>query len=238
MITPDTHEQQRTPELIVAELVVIDFDRTLGDVDASMTRLYIVASQIGVDTEAIKLARTQKENDGGSFDPYSFIQAALGDRIDEFDKRFIALDGPAILYDDVKPFLAKLDLNRIPYHVLTYGENERWQRLKIQASGLTGTVQVIDHQLKGIEIAAWKNGEDYQHDQNMDVAQKTKAKTVCLLDDKRSAFTGLPEECIGFCIQRTDELLESQKGEVPPNVDMIKSLDELETYGFIVVKKQ
>lgn len=213
-------------EKIHPELVVIDFDRTLGNVDASMERLYLASAAVGLDANVIKEARLSTENDGGSFDPYTFVQQTLSpEALETFNTHFITADGPSILYDDAEPFLKQLDLNAVPYHVLTYGVNPEWQRLKVAASGYKGSMTVMDHIDKGAYINEWKHeNELFSPDED---GITLSAKTVSLIDDKAKAFTSLPGDCHGFLLQRAGEILPSQQGNIAPHVAVITSLEEL-----------
>jgi hypothetical protein len=65
--------------LEIPQVAALDWDRTLGDVDAAMQRLYIAAKAEGLDTEQIQAERERTENDGGSFDPLTFVKNSLGE---------------------------------------------------------------------------------------------------------------------------------------------------------------
>lgn len=205
------HEQER----IHPVGFVLDFDRTLGDVDAALTRFYNAASVLGIDIEAIKEARKLKENDGGSFNPLEHIPTVL---IPQLEEQFVAGDGPSILYSDVKPFLANLQDQGIPHHVVTYGDS-KWQELKLRASGYRGEATVIKDKDKGAHISATYSEGVYK--------VGFKAKSTILIDDKADAFKSLPQDCKGYFIQRSGTKLKSQEGELPPHVTTIRSLSEI-----------
>jgi hypothetical protein len=210
----------------VPQLVAIDFDRTLADVAAALTRLYAVAETYGIDKREIEAKRIITEDDGGTFDPLSLIEEKLPpEKVAQFRDDFIARKGPPLLYDDSLIFLQGLEESRMPYHLLTYGVNPKWQELKIRASGFVGDVTIMDHPRKGEAIAKWR-----QPDGRYGLRQGNKlyvANYVCLIDDKATAFTSLPEGSSGFLVQRSIISLPSQRGALPPGIVKVFGLTEL-----------
>ena len=228
-----TVENRERPALSVPQIAVLDFDRTLGNIEACMYRFYAVAGDLGVNLEPIKTSRLETESRGGSFDPYSLID---NDLLEEFDRRFLSAEEPPIFYDDVNPFLAELQQDNIPHLVVTYGVNPDWQKLKIAASGFKGNVVIIGHEDKGTEINSWRNPENQFALTDGD-QRKILGRSVCLIDDKAKAFKSLPSGCSGFWLQREDA--KPQKGEIilPPDVKIIHSLSELTVAGKLLKLK-
>ena len=226
----------QNPEVLILpapQIIALDLDRTLGNVDACMVRFNSVAKSLGINTKENEEKRAETESRGRSFDPYSFIPENLRE---EFDRHFLSADEPPILYDDVNPFLAKLQQNNIPHLVVTYGVNPDWQKLKIAASGFKGNVVIIGHEDKGTEINSWRNPENQFALTDGD-QRKILGRSVCLIDDKAKAFKSLPSGCSGFWLQREDA--KPQKGEIilPPDVKIIHSLSELTVAGKLLKLK-
>jgi len=206
--------------------VIIDFDRTLGDANTSMDRLYLAAGPFGISVQDIREAQQLVENDGGSFNPLSIVENRGAD-MEAFSKAFISLDGPPILYDDALPLIQNLDEHGMPYHVLTYGVSREWQELKLRASGYKGTATIIEHASKGEYMSRWLNEEgnfSIRDGMNTPLFQ---ARSLCLVDDKAKAFSSLPPKSDGFLIQRGATQLKSQQGEVPASVRKITSLNQI-----------
>ncbi len=217
-------------EVPFKQLLIIDFDRTLGDVDASMQCLYAASDVVGITTQQIKVAQKQTEDDGGSFEPLSHIYRLLSESERSiFKKTFIQLGRETILYEDAQTFLEVIKF--LPHCVLTYGVSRDWQELKIQASGYTGPYKIVNTTSKGAIITSWQSPDSLYHLQQPD-GTTVKAQSVCLIDDKPIAFSGLPAGAIGFLIQRHSNLLPSQRGELPPGVSIINSLSEIEFKNF------
>jgi phosphoglycolate phosphatase-like HAD superfamily hydrolase len=213
----------------IPEAVVLDFDRTLGIVENCKERLYLAAGACGLSTGHIKDAGKQVENDGGSFDPLTFVQDALDtDAYEAFCNRFIAVSEEnkelPVLYDDAYTLLGRLQHSDTPYYIMTYGVNEEWQRLKIVASGHPVGCTIMSTSDKGKQIES----EDTFGLRVAAHGTKTEytADAMVLIDDKAVAFNGLAKDCKGFFIQR-GELMPSQRGTLPPNVQTIHSLEEL-----------
>jgi hypothetical protein len=97
---------------------------------------------------------------------------------------------------------------------MTYGVDHDWQQLKLHACGLTSNYLIIGTPKKVPFLQAMRTMRQVQK--------------IILVDDKASAFTGLPEtnEYAGFWLQR-GKLLPSQRGTIPNNVTIIPSLHRL-----------
>ncbi len=223
----ETSEIEVTPEVRVPQLVALDFDRTLGDVTASMERFFLASGACGIKPESIIEAQRAIEADGGSFDPLPFIQKQLSQQqLETFYAQFLT-EGPPILYPDAKRLLDSLTQSGVPYHVLTYGVNHKWQELKLYASGYRGSYLVMSTTHKGREIAGWqKQGETFSL-QDTQRNAKFVAPSVCLIDDKALSFQELPAGCTGYLLQRPGSSMRSQQGAVTSAIQVISSLNEL-----------
>lgn len=200
----------------------------MSDVQKSVEHLYAVVKDFGIDALTIETARTQLEDDGGTFEPITYLQSVLSkEQMQEFYKKFLEVKMDS-LFSDTQPFLNLLKENHIPFYVLTYGVSYKWQELKVGGSSYTGPMKVMEHSDKGAEIKTWKNSEGkYVLPIQQNDSTEWIADTICLIDDKASAFKSLPDDCTGFLIQRNETLLPSQQGEIPNHVQLIKSFNEL-----------
>ena len=226
-------EQYETPHYSVPEALALDFDRTLGDVRAAMARLSQAAEECGINVDEIRAAQTRVEQDGGSFDPLSYVKRQLmPEGADEaayleFCNRFIAADEPPVLYEDAARFLYMLQFTDTPHVILTYGVNPEWQRLKLAAAGYPVGRNVMGQTDKGAAISSLRAADGKYHfyvGLNGDALYT--ADSMSLIDDKAAAFASLPDNSRGFLIQR-GEALPSQLGELLDRVVRIGSLDEL-----------
>lgn len=225
MTNPEVNE---VLERSVPQAVVLDFDRTLGSVEASMARLYSAADAVGLTTADIAEAQKRIEDVSGSFEPLSTVREALDeDAYARFKEHFVSAEGPAIMYDDAARLLERLDEAEMPYVVMTYGVNAEWQALKVAASGYKGRAIIMDHTDKGTDMSAMKNEDGvYELHVGEDESVHVKADSLCLVDDKAPSFRSLTSDNTGYMIVR-GELKPSQQGQLPENVQTIASLDAL-----------
>jgi hypothetical protein len=133
-----------------------------------------------------------------------------------------------IMYPDASRFLLRLQVANFPHSIITYGINTEWQLLKIDATGYRAATKIMSTPDKGAEIERCRHEDGiYSYGQMLGGGDTFHAASAVLIDDKATAFRGLPENCSGFFLQRSEQLLASQRGEVPEKVIAIRSLDEL-----------
>lgn len=209
----------------VPQLVVLDYDRTLGDTAAAMERLFAVLQQgnYTVNPALLIKAQEQAEKTGKSFSPLEFMKRY--DDVETLRDDFLHFDDVPLFYDDAPLFLQVLEAKNVPYMVMSYGADPEWQDLKIRASGYNGPLEITESQEKGTIIANLKTTDgkyEYKTDR-----YDFRADSVCLIDDKAVSFIDLPEDCSGVWLQRSQDLLIAQQGEVPARVQIARSLEEL-----------
>ncbi|HEX4662675.1 MAG TPA: hypothetical protein VH144_03600 [Candidatus Saccharimonadales bacterium] len=215
----------------VPTLGVIDFDRTLGSTPAIMARFDAAVMRCGLDQQAVDDMRAEqhrREAVGETVSLLGFIRERGDEFVEAFKQAFIeAKDYPIGYYnhageDESASFLERLQAADMPYVIVTYGVDEEWQQLKLDAAGYAGPRMIVDHPRKADIINSWRQPDGtYRlelHDEVI-IAEET-----WLIDDKAKAFDGYAGE--GFWIQRGD-LLPSQRGEVGNNVHILRSLDEI-----------
>jgi len=237
-------ESRERPSRTVPQAVVIDFDRTLGDSEKCLNRLYTVAEHFGVNTQFIQEESKRVVDTGGSFDPLQYVKEALtASQMKDFEHAFIHAEGEPLVYDDVIPFMRMLDDNDIPYAVLTHGVSREWQELKLKASGYSGPYKIIEHREKAKEIAKLQSSDGIYlfsslYSQSPDPSETIRANTLCLIDDKAVSFTGLPASCMGYLLVRGEKRQKSQQGKIPWNTVPIRSLGNLESVNHCIQFKQ
>lgn len=212
----DYSEATPAPEKIHKVGFVLDFDRTIGDVDVALARLYSAVSMAGIDTKVIEEARIAAKNVGASFNPMEHVPHELHSQVSE---HFLATEGPSLLYPDAKEFIDRLTQKEIPHEVVSTGDT-LWQALKIGASGYDGPITIIDNPYKGRYISESRTNSGIY-----DLGAR--ARNIILIDDKADAFQGLPQDCKGYFIQRSEAKLKNQEGKLPPHVATIRSLNEI-----------
>ncbi len=226
-------EWDSTPEFAIPEVLVLDFDRMLSDNAEYMKRLYRVAETEGVDVAHIDAARQATEDDGKTFEPLSFLKDSLTtEGYDRLCYSFTNAEGD-ILYPDARRFLGRLQHADVPHIIMTYGPNFEWQKLKLAASGYPMGFVLTDTPHKSLALMSLRtpsSSDTGTFDMYLATPGRAKyaAQTLTFIDDKAKAFDGFPDTAAykGFWLQRGPLLL-SQMGEVPPNVTIIHSLDDL-----------
>jgi len=233
-----SHEVVQPPEYDVPELLVLDFDRMLSDTDVCTDRLQTIVADYGIDAAELNeaAAAAKNANDGGSYEPLSYIAKRLNEihgtdsAMEQVRQRFVTDEGTDVLYPDAHRFLRRINEAGIPHVVMTYGISAEWQRLKLQAAGYPIGFTITDTPDKGAALQRLQNPEtgkfdlhDFTHNDTLYHADR-----LTFLDDKAIAFSNLPQnpDFRGFWIQR-GTLTDNQKGTVPPNVAVIQSLDQL-----------
>ena len=213
------------------EVLVLDFDRTLGDVDRIMNRVYESAAAIGLDPNPIRHLRDQSEGKQ-PFAPLDYIRERVDSvRFKSFKDHFVHGTGKSgsILYPDAERFMQRLTAHNIPHTILTYGVDETWQSLKVMAAGYPVSYMVTSTQDKGPIIASFQGADGVFAMHDPREISLYKSDRLVFIDDKASAFDSFPqtEGYHGLWLQRSS-LLDSQKGSVPANVSVISSLDKVE----------
>lgn len=254
---PASAELESVPEYRVPDILVLDFDRMLGDVDYCVERLYTVAALHGIRTDAIREARARVEDDGGTFEPLTYIKTLFSDKdgtglytpspsYEQFTYDYVTFQEPleyplevdaygaesrSVLYPDAHRLLARLAQANIPYIVMTYGVSPEWQQLKLMAADHPLGYTVTSTPQKSKALLGMR-GDDGLF--SMYVAANGKpaiyrAARLLFIDDKAAAFEDFPQDPAyrGLRLQRSSQLLPSQQGDLPPGVESFSSLDHL-----------
>lgn len=211
---------------------VLDFDRCLGRIDGLAALLYRSAELSGIDATRLAEARAQVEASAGSFDALEWIKTNYApDAFEAVMKKYHELEPKEpLLEPGAADFLRRLKEGGVPFGIMTYG-GEAWQRAKLARAGLSDVPAVITASTKkGIEIAGWETGE---HDFRLpkEIAgydESVFAKEIVLIDDKASAFSGLPRDgAAGYLIMHSEQVMPSQSGDIPENVVRVRSFEEI-----------
>lgn len=182
---------------------IIDFDRTLLNVGKVMELAEAVSLELGIDFADIKKKSKETEGTGWSYSPLEAIKQADISKFEAFKRLFVdRADKSKLLYDDGQRFLAKLKDAGKPYMILTYATDDKWQELKLRATGLDEIPHyVTKNMIKSKDITDWvqKDGTIAPPVQGINPA-----KEAWLIDDRGRVFDGLPGSCKGFYLKRDD----------------------------------
>lgn len=209
----------------------IDFDRCLSDtVKLDVIFYALLREMTTLDVDAIIRDRSEVEDRGGRFDQLKVLHESLSEG--ELSELFEAFAEEAskqdVLSDGGRELLDALAARHIPHGIVSYGE-EAWQSIKLRASGVEAVPTLITgHSRKAELIATWQQSDNTFL---LPIALKPDGYPVAhivLLDDKAIAFQGLPPEARGYWVQAASgELLPSQHGDVPENVETVRGLREV-----------
>lgn len=239
---PRNPEQERAPT-VAPLMVLLDFDRCIGDTDKLQQTFEMVAKDY-ITEEYIVKARKTAEDTGGSFDTARFVrwtldQSGRQDEWNQLAKTFVdqaasqRQAGDSFLMPGGEELLADMGSRQVPFGFITYGGRE-WQQLKLAAAGLTDYPTLItETKRKGELIAEWPykrlgdEGMVYQLPPELQNSQVAYAKHLVFLDDKPVSFEGAPPEGVTLIqVLSYDHVVASQRGELPVGVEHVSTLYE------------
>ena len=212
---------------------ILDLDRCIANTE----RLYelleaIVLDKTSITKEDMAQARAAIESSSGSFNTANYIQERLqaaGQQQlwDIIAAEFVQRGSQVDMFEPgAKELLQALRTENIPHGILTYG-GSTWQQMKIQVLHLNESPHMItETKEKGYIIAGWQHDGMFRLPPELQYGQVTEAKTVVLVDDKASSFTGLPRGAKGIHVLPGDgrDILPSQQGSLPVDVVQVRGL--------------
>lgn len=238
-----TSTLEATPEMkknpVDDTFYVIDFDRTLVDSDKLLEVFIEVANEFfDIPKEQIKKADEEVKERGDSFDTASYVRDHLRERMlkdsggeldgemvwEELQKHFIhECRSLNMLLPGAAELLEWMEENNKRYGILTYG-NELWQGIKLTASGFNHVSHIVMQQKeKGKFISHWQQ-ENGTYKIPEEYGGGCAAKIVTI-DDKAVSFANYPEApSEGYLVHDADNVLKSQRGNVPGNVRFFPNL--------------
>lgn len=214
---------------------VLDFDRCLGNTVLFQEILQEILAEVGVSAEAFAAARTRIEQGGKTFDTIRHTHQLLeesgststwADIKAEFLRR--AHEREALL-PHARELLQILDERSLPYGIVTYGVEEAWQLIKLEAAKLLYVPHLVTHiEEKGQLLTGWKqsDGSFLIPPALTQDFETIRVNEIILVDDKAKSFWGTPEGVRGVhVVAPGGNPLPSQQGEVPPNTTNVTGLD-------------
>lgn len=205
-------------------LYVIDFDRTLIDVDEMMNLAEKACEGLGIDFPAIRREQERASEEAWSYSPLETIRKAGEKNFGLFKERFLKAANPKkLVFADGAEYINKLDQAGRPYMIMTYAADVTWQKMKLEASGFSSVPHIITlSKLKGREISGWRL-DDGTYKPPLENIKP--ADSIVLIDDRLRVFKDLPEDCTGYFINRPGKTYAD--ADIPPNVTEIASFSEI-----------
>ncbi|MEI7689922.1 MAG: hypothetical protein WCI79_03095 [Candidatus Saccharibacteria bacterium] len=223
------------PKVAIDRFFVVDFDRCIGNVDATFGLLKDVLDDLSImSREDIQQARSQVEEQDKSFDAIEYVASSIpGVDLLLVKRRYIELaaqDQGSLLEPGAKEFIDYLKESNSKFCIMSYG-NDFWQRLKIIATGFGDeSVAIVGNKYKAGFIAGWKNSQTGYFDIPGSYFADGKGRTareVILVDDKPIAFEGLPIGARGYLVQGSVKIHQSDVCELPPSVEQVVRVNEI-----------
>lgn len=214
---------------------VIDFDRCLGNIDASFELLKDVVHDLSImDRNIFQSARDKSESQGLSFSAFEFLAKNVDDiDLDLIEKHYIKR-AKVVTYNLLEPgadqFIDFLNTNNHNFCIMSYGE-KRWQMLKISAAGFHNVPAVIvDERRKSRNIASWFDSEndyfvvpDFCRTNNKTLV----ASRIVLIDDKPDAFDSMIDGMCGYLVSKNDNNFEIHQKKVPKFVNLVSNIGNI-----------
>lgn len=219
--------------LTASTFFLLDFDRCLGNTNKFYGILErVIERETMISKEQMSAAKRETEAQGKTFDTIRYVKEALGAggggvSWQPIEREFIRQAQKVnMLMPYARQLLAILESEKIPYGILTYG-NESWQLAKLEASNLLHVPHLITGiQEKGVIITGWKKTNGF-----IIPPALTKefvplhVDTIVFLDDKAVSFAGTPDAVRGVRVEPEDgNLLPIQQGELPANTTNVVGL--------------
>lgn len=198
---------------IIDDFFVVDFDRCIGNVDASFELLKLVLDKLHIfNSKDLQKARIEAEAKNMSFDAIDYVARLRPDMdLESVKNTYMEMARPirsTLLEDGADEFIEYLRANK-KFCIMSYG-NECWQGLKIRAVGLSDIpIVLVKNKRKGSHIASWLNEMSEKFDipgSCFNDGISRVASSVVLVDDKAVAFEGLPSNATGYLVQGSAKL--------------------------------
>jgi len=216
---------------IASEVYVIDMDEAVYDTGRAFHKMSAMAVAAGMATaDQLHEARAMVEASGGSFDLTGYLlgsgssETELDEMTTEFGDNGESDD---FLYEDAHALFTAIDEADAAYYILTKG-GTLTQVAKLRSADLYRRPHLItDDTRKGQAVARSRTPEGL-YAVRADVGGSAAAKLIVarsafVVEDKAAGFDGLPENCSGAWVVRS-EPRESQRGTVPERVMRVSSL--------------
>jgi hypothetical protein len=219
----------------INRLYLVDFDRCLGNIDASFRLLKSVAADNKkIDTQKLQIAYDMAEESGQSFSVLDYIRQNYPKiNLDAISKGYLnrAKPMPSCLLefgaDKLLDFLVSSNLD---FCIMSCGENI-WQNLKIEAAGLGDVPRVIVATSQKSQIVGnWRkspSGNRLVPGEYFKDGKSKEVKEIILIDDKIVAFEAMPANCRGYLVQYPQNSRRFYSGSLPFFVKSIHRIDEI-----------
>ena len=222
----------KSEQKINKRFFVLDFDRTLCDTSYIFNELSRYLEEQHPDlSKGLNEERSRIEETGGSLDVMEALlsidenmaRRAIAGFIDSVD------DSSKFLLPGADELLTAIANTGDSWGIMTFG-GRAWQAMKLKLLGFSVDEAIIlESKGKGRQIGTWQKDGIYQIPSDFGGGI---AHEVILVDDKAVEFLGLPlDGARGYMVRKgREELLVSQRGDLPVNVRVIHNLIDIIKY--------
>lgn len=222
----------KSEQKINRRFFVLDFDRTLCDTSYIFNELSRYLEEQHPDlSKGLNEERSRIEETGGSLDVMEALlsidenmaRRAIMGFIDSVD------DSSKFLLPGADELLTAIANTGDSWGIMTFG-GRAWQVMKLKLLGFNVDEAIIlESKGKGRQIGTWRKDGIYQIPSDFGGGI---AHEVILVDDKAVEFLGLPlDGARGYMVRDSrEELLVSQRGDLPVNVRVIHNLIDIIKY--------
>ena len=226
-----------TPDTLlyrVPQVGALDYDRTLVDIEASFATTLEVAAEHGVDADELRAAKEAVESDGESFVAFATIAEKWGaETAQSIATNMGNIGALTQMHPDAIRLLTRLGLGSAHYFAMSASTHFPGQYGKILSSSYTGGIMLTPTSDKGAYQETFLFDDGYRFYRiGTPLGSYVVADEVCLIDDSEKAFANWQGP--GFLIDRGKPVT----GKLPPNVQSLQSLDELDVTDSGVVYKK
>jgi len=215
---------------------VVDFDRCIGDIEASFNIVKEAAHELSiVDRDILLDMRKKTEARGETFITFDHIKnhnsSADFKAIEELYLKKAKNNSDNLLEPGARRFLDYLKKTKRHFCIMSYGD-KRWQMVKIKGARIGNVpIVIVQSSNKCDYIKQWFNqfnktytipGEFFS-DNQAHVAEK-----IVLVDDKITAFKNIPEGTSGYLVIGSSSAHTlSHLNEVPKSVKTVTRIDKI-----------
>jgi len=198
---------------------VVDFDRCIGNIDASFKILSDVAHGLSiVDKQLFMSMRSEAESEGKPFSALEYLKenypSVDSNKIKNMYLKQAQVQPNNLLEPGAKEFLDYFYSTNQNFCIMSFGD-KRWQSTKIIGAGITNvTVKIVPNRIKSNYIRKWLDSKSGKFVIPKEYFLDNKAKEaseVVLIDDKVMAFNDLPKGARGYIILGSSSLQTKQQ---------------------------
>ncbi len=220
---------------VIDTFFALDFDRCLGDYEASIRLTREVVDELSViEGRAFQLSHDETAAKRVTFHAMDYIRendpnADIAIIQDTFLERARMAPG-SLLEPGAYEFMDFLRTTGHSHCIISFGD-KGWQTTKINAAGLGDIVKVIvSNEFKSKYISEWfdeNTGHFIVPGECFHDGKSKEAREIVLIDDKLKAFDGMHPKARGYLLQSVARIYISPQGKVPKNVKRVTRLDEI-----------